>query len=104
MKKIYSAKDPLMVSHLKNVLETYGIDCVVKNLYLSSAAGEIPPIECWPELWVMDDARYGEAQAIVEATLSPLRSVRKPWKCRRCGEELEGQFSECWNCGSDRSS
>jgi Putative prokaryotic signal transducing protein len=102
MKKLYSAQDPLMIAHLKNVLEASGIDCVVKNTYLSSAAGEIPPIECWPELWVLKDARYAEARKILGRTLTPLRPVSKPWSCSKCGKEVEGQFSECWNCGSSR--
>ena len=102
MKKLYSAQNPLMVSHLKNILESGGIECVVKNTYLSSAVGELPPIECWPELWVIDDARYAEAQAVLGRALAPLRPVSKPWRCRRCGREVEGQFSECWNCGSSR--
>ncbi len=103
MKKVYSAKDPLMIGHLKNVLETFGIESVTKNLYLSSAAGELPPIECWPELWVVDDARYAEAQAVLKKTLAPLKPVRKPWRCVKCGEEIEGQFSECWKCGQRRT-
>src|SRR5688572_11360634 len=98
MKKVYSAQDPLMIGHLKNVLATFGIECVVKNVHLSSAAGEIPPIECWPELWVVDDGRHREAEAVLEKTLGPVRAVRKPWKCSRCGEVIEGQFSECWKC------
>ena len=100
MKKLYSAQNPLMVSHLKNILESGGIECVVKNTYLSSAVGELPPIECWPELWVIDDARYAEAQAVLGRALAPLRPVSKPWRCRKCDREVEGQFSECWNCGS----
>ncbi|MFQ5902314.1 MAG: DUF2007 domain-containing protein [Candidatus Binatia bacterium] len=99
MNKIYSAQDILMLGHLKNVLEARGIECVVKNMYLTGAVGEIPPIECWPELWVVDDARYAEAQAVVEKALSPLGSIKKPWKCAKCGEEIEGQFTECWSCG-----
>jgi hypothetical protein len=59
MKRVYSAKDPLMIGHLKNVLTAAGIRCVTKKLDLISAAGELPPIECWPELWVVDDDRVG---------------------------------------------
>jgi hypothetical protein len=103
MKKIHSAQDLLMIGHLKNVLESYGIECVIKNMYLSSVAGELPPIECWPELWVVDDKRYVEAQDVLQKTLTPVMPMRKPWKCHRCGEEIEGQFSECWNCGNSRS-
>lgn len=102
MKKLYSAQDPLMIAHLKNVLEASGIECVVKNTYLSSAAGEIPPIECWPELWVIKDAKYAQARKVLGRTLTPLRSVSKPWSCVKCGKEVEGQFSECWNCGTSR--
>jgi hypothetical protein len=103
MKRVYCAKDPLMIGHLKNVLETFGIRCVTKKFDLACAAGELPPIECWPELWV-EDAQHGEAEAILKKTLAPLKSVKKPWKCDDCGEEIEGQFTECWKCGQSRSS
>lgn len=103
MKRVYSAKDPLMIGHLKNVLATFGIKCVAKKLDLISAAGELPPIECWPELWVLDDSKASRARSILKKTLAPLASVKKPWTCPGCGEKIEGQFSECWNCGCDRS-
>jgi hypothetical protein len=103
MKRIYSAKDPLMVGHLKNVLATFGIQCVAKNVDLISAAGELPPIECWPELWLIDDAKFSRAQSILKQTLAPLESVKKPWRCSGCGETIEGQFTECWSCGGERS-
>jgi predicted amidophosphoribosyltransferase len=28
----------------------------------------------------------------------PVPSDAPPWKCPTCGEEIEGQFTECWNC------
>jgi putative signal transducing protein len=102
MKRIYSAKDPLMIGHLKNVLATFGIRCLTKKLDLISAAGELPPIECWPELWVIDDEKVAKAKRILKKTLAPLASVKRSWVCVGCGENIEGQFSECWNCGRDR--
>ena len=30
------------------------------------------------------------------------KPVGKPWKCPRCGEELESQFDTCWKCGTVR--
>ncbi|MEX0806830.1 MAG: DUF2007 domain-containing protein [Candidatus Binatia bacterium] len=102
MKKVYCAKDPLMIGHLRNVLATFGIACLTKNLDLSSAAGELPPIDCWPELWV-DDDQVASAKSILKKTMAPLQSVKKPWTCGGCGEEIEGQFSECWSCGRGRS-
>jgi hypothetical protein len=103
MQRIYSAKDPLMIGHLRNVMASFGIKCVAKKLDLISAAGELPPIECWPELWVVDDKKVNRAKSILKKTLAPLAAVKKPWACAGCGEEIEGQFSECWNCGSDRA-
>jgi hypothetical protein len=102
MKKVYSAKDPLMVAHLKNVLATFGIHSVTRKMDLSSAAGELPPIECWPELWITNDEKLARAKAVIRKTLAPLESVKKPWRCAGCGEELEGQFTECWKCGRSR--
>jgi hypothetical protein len=26
-----------------------------------------------------------------------------PWKCPKCGEELEPQFGSCWKCGTVRT-
>ena len=83
MKKVYTTKDPLMIGHLKNVLATFDIKSITKNYELSSAAGELPPIECWPELWVVDDHRHAEAEAILKKTLAPLKSVKKSWQCAR---------------------
>jgi hypothetical protein len=99
VKRVFSAKDPLLIEHLKNVLSTYGIVAVVKNSYLSGAVGELPPIECWPELWVVDDARAEEALELLNKATSPLAVVRKPRFCDRCDEEIEWPFDECWNCG-----
>lgn len=27
---------------------------------------------------------------------------QEPWTCSGCGEELEGTFFECWQCGESR--
>ncbi|MGH7927524.1 MAG: putative signal transducing protein [Candidatus Binatia bacterium] len=103
MKKVYCAKDPLMVAHLRNVLVLHGIECVTRKLDLATGAGELPPVECWPELWIVGDERLTEAQAILKKTLAPVEAVKKLWVCSGCGERIEGQFSECWKCGRERA-
>jgi lambda repressor-like predicted transcriptional regulator len=99
MKTVYSAANISLVSIFQSVLEEHGIRCWIKNEYLSAGAGEIPPIECWPQICVDDDV-YPEAQKIVDEALAV--KVRAPWKCDPCGEEIEGQFTECWKCGKSR--
>lgn len=91
-----------MIAHLKNVLASYGINSVTRKTDLISAAGEIPPTECWPELWVIDDNKALKAKAILKKTLAPIASVKKSWHCVSCNEVIEGQFVECWKCGRSR--
>ncbi len=103
MKRVYCSDNYLLVGHLRQVLEDHHIRCVVKNEHLIGGAGELPPIECWPELWVAEDFQLGKARQLVEAFLSSTRDAGG-WDCPGCGEAIEGQFSECWNCGNYRPS
>lgn len=103
MKKVYASQDRLMVSHFKNILINEGIPCIIKNDYLTMAMGEIPLNECWLELWVEKDSHRKKAQSIIEETLKSEVVVGPNWKCLKCGEEIEPQFSECWNCGTKQN-
>jgi hypothetical protein len=96
MKTVYSASNITLVSIFQHILEGHGIRCWIKNEFLSSAMGEIPPIECWPQLCV-EDVDFPEAKRIVDEALSA--QDMPAWKCDSCGEEIEGQFGQCWKCG-----
>jgi hypothetical protein len=102
MKKIYSSQSPMMVAFIRDILACEGIYCIVKNELLCGAVGELPPIECWPELWVADDTQYELARELVKAALNARESSARAWRCLRCGESLEGQFAQCWKCGQLR--
>ena len=56
--------------------------------------------EFWPELWVNESDRE-KAIALIQEFQSGAQ-IGKPWKCAGCGEEIEGQFDACWNCGAGR--
>jgi YgiT-type zinc finger domain-containing protein len=96
MKTVYSAQNISYISIFQNILERRGIRCRIKNQYLSAGIGELPPIECWPQLCV-EDEDYFEASRIVEEALS--EKEMPAWVCASCGEEIEGQFAVCWKCG-----
>lgn len=99
MKRVYTAPNSLMVDHLKLVLDQAGIDSVVEHRFLSGAAGEIPPTEAWPELWVLDDEQEERAREVIAAAATPPeRSAQRA--CLACGERLAGQFDTCWKCGA----
>jgi Putative prokaryotic signal transducing protein len=101
MIKVYSSENSMEVGLIKGMLEQEGIACLVKNQNLAGAMGEIPPLECWPELWITDDNDLPQAKKIVEAALSPMTESAAPWHCQ-CGEIVEAQFTDCWNCNQQR--
>lgn len=97
---VYSAANILQVGIVKGILEQRGIKCWIRNEALSAGIGELPPIETWPQLCVEKDD-YSEAKHIVEEALAA-QDISTMWKCDSCGEVIEGQFTECWNCGKSR--
>ena len=102
MKKVHSAPHPFVLENLRNVLEVEGIASEVRTPFLGAARGDIPATECWSELWVLDDTQADRAAAVIRATERPSPEGAASWKCRKCGEEVEGQFDVCWQCGAPR--
>lgn len=102
MRTVYSAPNITLVTLFRDILEARGIACTIRN-DLTGAGSQIQAVECWPELCVRDED-YSEAVRLVEEALAGKRDAAGSWRCRNCGEELEGQFTECWNCGSTRPS
>ena len=97
MRKVHSAESIIEIAHLRNVLQTAGIDCIVRNDRLSTLAGEIPFVECWPELWVCRSGDALAARGLISLALGAADDG-PPWTCGTCGELVEPQFAECWRC------
>ncbi len=99
MKRVYSSFNRVAAHHVKNLLEAEGIPAVVRNEFLGSAMGELPPAECQIEVWVLSESDLDSAEKILRS----MGSRRgPPWTCGKCGERSEGQFTQCWRCGADR--
>jgi len=90
------------IGMLKSQLEAEGIACVTRNESIAIAYGTIPRQECVPELWVLHDEDYARAEELMAEWKDPSNLLTEPWVCPGCGEELEGQFASCWQCGYDR--
>jgi hypothetical protein len=99
MKKLTTSPSLITINHYKNLLESEGIACRIKNEHLGSIVGEMPFVEVWPELWVINDLDVDRARQLIDEDITA-ESPGVTWKCKRCGEENEGQFGACWNCGS----
>ena len=102
MKKVYSSDSYFLVGHLRQLLENHHIKCIAKNEFLLGGAGELPPTECWPELWIAEEFQYDKARELIEGFLASSAESGTEWRCPECGERLERQFTACWSCGADR--
>ncbi len=104
MKQVFVAQHPLEAHFVKGLLETQGIPAEVLGEVLWGARGEIPvSAETLPSVWVLNDDTMQQALSIVEeyAQGEVLLQAQGPaWICPRCGEELEPQFTTCWQCGA----
>jgi len=97
MKKVYSTEILANAWNIRNVLEQHDIQSVVKNENLFSVAGEVPFLECMPEVWV-EPLYYARAQEII-AQLQESQENAPDWSCSGCGESNLGNYSICWSCG-----
>lgn len=71
-----------------------GIQASTQRYFLGAAAGELPPDQCLPEVWISDDAQEQQAHELLHA----LQNVpQRRWLCA-CGEVVEGGFESCWQC------
>jgi len=102
MKRVFTASDLGAAGFIQGVLENEGVQTLMKNTLLTGAAGELPPTECWPEVWVVHDEDESRAREIIEA-VNTEQAQAADWKCSGCGEVLEGAFTQCWNCGRERN-
>ena len=105
MQKIYSHMNMAMVHLVKNELEGRGIETTVRGEHLAQVAGGGAAAEAWHELWIVDDARLVEAAGVVQEIIDQDDADavdEEPWTCPHCGEEVEGTFAVCWNCGQAR--
>jgi hypothetical protein len=92
-----------MVGQVKNALEANGIACVLRNEFLSAGLGELHSSgECWPEVWVVNDRDAERARQLLTEASQGADPPGEPWRCGRCGEEVDADFAECWNCGRER--
>ena len=97
MKKVYSTEILANAWNIRNVLEQHDIEAEVRNENLFSVSGEVPFIECMPEVWVKSlySARAEQIIAEIENSIE----VKGPdWFCPDCGESNTINFAVCWNC------
>jgi hypothetical protein len=97
MRRLISAPNLAIATLWADMLRQGGFDTTVQRAYASSIAGEMPPDQCLPEVWVMDDEQFQDAATL----LDQLRhGPHRHWVCPACHEQVDGPFEHCRNCGA----
>ena len=97
MRRLTSAPNLALATLWADMLTHGGVDATVQRAWAGSIAGEIPPDQALPEVWVMDDSQLDQARVLLhELRHAPWRH----WVCPACHEQVDGPFDQCWNCGA----
>jgi hypothetical protein len=99
MRRLASAPNLALATLWADMLCAAGIQTSVQRALASSIAGELPPDQALPELWVADEAQWAQGRQVLDELQHP---PTHRWACSGCGEIVEGPFEQCWNCGTSR--
>ena len=95
MRRLTQAPNLAIAALWVDTLLQAGIAVTLQRQFLSGAAGELPPDQCLPEVWLLHEEQEAQAHAL----LKDLREApQRRWRCA-CGEDVEGGFESCWQCG-----
>jgi hypothetical protein len=97
MRRLVQAPNSAVATLWADLLGQAGIDASVQRYFASGIAGEIPPDQALPEVWVHDDAAFERARDLLADLRHP---AWRHWVCRGCGELVDGPFDSCWQCGA----
>jgi uncharacterized protein YlaI len=97
MRRLVQAPNLALATLWADMLTHAGIPATVQRAYASSIAGELPPDQALPEIWVSDDAQLDAARVLLVQLRHP---PSRHWVCPGCSERIDGPFEQCWNCGT----
>ena len=96
MRRLAQAPNLAIATLWVHALREDGVHATVQREYLGAAAGQLPPDQCLPEIWIDDEAQFDLAKRLLHALQHP---PQRQWHCV-CGEFVEGGFERCWQCGA----
>ena len=87
MKRLTRAPNLAIATLWADLLTNAGIAATVQRMYASSIAGELPPDQALPEVWISDDGELERARTLLDELRHP---VHRHWVCRACQERVDG--------------
>ena len=97
MKRLTTAPNIAIATLWADMLTHGGIEASVQRYFASSIAGEIPPDQALPEVWIADAAQFDAARSLLHELRHP---PHRHWVCESCRERIDGPFEQCWKCGA----
>ena len=106
MNEVHRTQDGIEAHFLRGLLEANGIEAFVQGEDSTAIRGHIPfSKKAALKICIYDAVRIDEAKTLV-STYMEEKAAEAPageaWLCPNCQERLEGQFTLCWRCGSER--
>ena len=108
MVRVFYSNDTLMVHEIQDLLMENGIEAVIfdDESYRLSIPSSVAP----SAVWILNNAKKVDALALISGFEDKYKSsddiinntTQDPsWICGACGEENDGNFYICWNCGKN---
>lgn len=97
MRRLATAPNIAIATLWADMLKAGGVATSVQRYYAGAIAGEIPPDQALPELWIDDAAQFDQARRLLHELRHP---PHRHWSCAGCGERIDGPFEQCWRCGA----
>jgi hypothetical protein len=96
---VHTARTPALAEMLKDLLVQEGIEASVIGAVNIIGWREADPTD----VWIADENDLERAKAIVAEFEKPAGEPGAwGWRCPKCGETIEAQFTECWQCGTSK--
>jgi hypothetical protein len=103
MKKLYVSQSLIDVESRKELLDQAEIPCTIKNQRSNMLGGEIPFVEVFPELWVLQNDDFERAQRLLKDWEEAPPLDNTAWICASCSEIHQKEFTTCWKCNKERN-
>jgi len=66
VKQVFLARDVPEAHFVRGLLESHGLDVAVRGEDLWGARGELPLVDTWPTVWVLDESCETEARRVIQ--------------------------------------